>query len=81
VDDARYGPAGLVCLIVMPLSSSAGPLDARFLLVEDEMMVSLMLGDMLADLGCTVVAPVPSVDQGSRYSKQKPSMRRCSTSI
>jgi CheY-like chemotaxis protein len=32
--------------------------DRRVLLVEDEMMVSMMLEDMLVELGCTVLGPV-----------------------
>lgn len=32
----------------------------RVLLVEDEVMVSWLLEDMLADLGCEVVGPAPS---------------------
>ncbi len=35
----------------------------RVLVVEDEVMVSWVLEDMLADLGCEVVGPAARVDQ------------------
>jgi DNA-binding NtrC family response regulator len=35
----------------------------RVFLVEDEMFVAWLLGDMLADLGCAVVGPASSVNQ------------------
>jgi DNA-binding response OmpR family regulator len=34
----------------------------RVLVVEDEMMVSMLLEDMLAELGCTPVGPVTSIE-------------------
>ena len=34
----------------------------RVLVVEDEMLVSMLLEDMLADLGCEVVGPATKVD-------------------
>ena len=33
----------------------------RILVVEDEMLVSMLLEDMLADFGCSVVGPAPSI--------------------
>jgi CheY-like chemotaxis protein len=36
----------------------------RVLVVEDEMMVSMLMEDMLADLGCLVVGPVSRLDEG-----------------
>ena len=36
----------------------------RILVVEDEAMVSMMLEDMLEDLGCAVVGPAASVAAG-----------------
>lgn len=33
----------------------------RILVVEDEMLVSMLLEDMLADFGCSVVGPAPTV--------------------
>jgi CheY-like chemotaxis protein len=35
----------------------------RILLVEDELLISCMLEDMIEDLGCTLVGPASRVDQ------------------
>lgn len=35
----------------------------RVLVVEDEMMVSMLIEDMLGDLGCTVVGPASRLDE------------------
>jgi CheY-like chemotaxis protein len=35
----------------------------RILVVEDEMLVSMLLEDMLADFGCSVVGPAPSLSE------------------
>jgi CheY-like chemotaxis protein len=35
----------------------------RVLVVEDEMMVSMLIEDMLADLGCTIVGPASRLDE------------------
>lgn len=35
----------------------------KILLVEDELLVSCLLEDMLSDLGCTLVGPAQRVDQ------------------
>ena len=35
----------------------------RVLVVEDEMMVSMLLEDMLADLGCAVVGPAARLEE------------------
>jgi CheY-like chemotaxis protein len=35
----------------------------RVLVVEDEMMVSMLIEDMLDDLGCTVVGPAARLDE------------------
>ena len=35
----------------------------RVLVVEDEMMVSMLIEDMLTDLGCIVVGPVARLDE------------------
>ena len=35
----------------------------KVLVVEDEMMVSMLIEDMLADLGCTVVGPASRLDE------------------
>jgi len=34
----------------------------RVLVVEDEMLVSMLVEDMLADFGCAVVGPAPDFD-------------------
>lgn len=38
----------------------------RILLVEDELLISCMLEDMIEDLGCTLVGPAARVDQALR---------------
>ena len=35
----------------------------KVLVVEDEMLVSMLVEDMLADLGCTVVGPAAEIDE------------------
>jgi CheY-like chemotaxis protein len=41
-----------------------GPLSGRrVLVIEDEMMVAMLLEDMLADLGCTVVGSAARVEE------------------
>ena len=35
----------------------------RVLVVEDEMLVSMLVEDMLSDFGCTVVGPAPDFDE------------------
>ncbi|MDP1632302.1 MAG: response regulator [Caulobacter sp.] len=35
----------------------------RILVVEDEMLVSMLLEDMLGDFGCVVVGPAPDLDE------------------
>jgi CheY-like chemotaxis protein len=41
-----------------------GPLSGRrVLVIEDEMMVAMLLKDILAELGCTVVGPAARVEQ------------------
>jgi CheY-like chemotaxis protein len=39
------------------------------LLVEDEMIVSMLIEDMLADLGCTVVGPAFNLGDGMRLAR------------
>jgi CheY-like chemotaxis protein len=41
----------------------------RVLVVEDEMMVSMLIEDMLIDLGCTVVGPVSRLDEAIELAK------------
>jgi CheY-like chemotaxis protein len=45
----------------MPAGASAAPEILRVLIVEDETLVAMLLEDMLADLGCTVVGPATRV--------------------
>lgn len=42
------------------VSKAAG---LRVLVVEDEMMVSMLIEDMLGDMGCTVLGPVSRLDE------------------
>lgn len=42
---------------------------ARILVVEDEMMAASMLEMVLADCGCVVVGPVPTVEMGLALAK------------
>jgi CheY-like chemotaxis protein len=41
--------------------TNVSPHGMRVLVVEDEMMVSMLLEDMLSDIGCTLVGPAKSV--------------------
>jgi len=41
----------------------------RVLVVEDEMMVSMLIEDMLADLGCAVVGPASRLDEAIELMK------------
>ena len=41
----------------------------RVLVVEDEMMVSMLIEDMLSDLGCTVVGPASRLDEAMELAK------------
>lgn len=43
----------------------------RVLLVEDEMMVALLLEDMLAELGHTVVGPLSRIDKAVEAARQQ----------
>jgi CheY-like chemotaxis protein len=43
----------------------------RVLLVEDEILVALLLEDMLAELGHTVVGPVARLDKALEMAKQE----------
>lgn len=40
----------------------------RVLVVEDEMLVSMLVEDMLADFGCAVVGPAPDFDLAMRLA-------------
>jgi len=41
----------------------------RVLVVEDEMMVSMLIEDMLSDLGCVVVGPASRLDEALDLAK------------
>lgn len=41
----------------------------RVLVVEDEMMVSMLIEDMLADMGCHVVGPAARLDEAIELTK------------
>ena len=43
----------------------------RVLVVEDEMMVSMLIEDMLTDLGCTVVGPAARLDEAIDLAKSE----------
>jgi CheY-like chemotaxis protein len=42
----------------------------RVLVVEDEMMVSMLIEDMLAELGCEVVGPASRLDEALSLAKE-----------
>jgi CheY-like chemotaxis protein len=44
----------------------------RILLVEDEILVSMMLEDMLVDLGCEVVGPAASYNRALALAESAP---------
>ena len=41
----------------------------RVLVVEDEMMVSMLIEDMLSDLGCTVIGPASRLDEAMELAR------------
>ena len=41
----------------------------KVLVVEDEMMVSMLIEDMLGDLGCTVVGPASRIEEAFELAK------------
>ena len=45
------------------MNTEASLVGLRVLVVEDEMMVSMLIEDMLSDLGCTVVGPASRLDE------------------
>ena len=50
---------------------SVGNLDGlRVLVVEDEMMVSMLIEDMLAELGCEVIGPASRLDEAITLAKE-----------
>ena len=45
------------------MSTTGSLAGLRVLVVEDEMMVSMLIEDMLGDLGCTVIGPASRLDE------------------
>ena len=43
----------------------------RILIVEDNFLVADMISDVLADRGCEVVGPVPSLERGSKLAREE----------
>ena len=43
----------------------------RVLVVEDEMMISMLVEDMLADLGCAVVGPAHALDAALQLAQSE----------
>ena len=41
----------------------------RVLVVEDEMMVSMLIEDMLSDMGCTVIGPASRLDEAAELAR------------
>src|SRR3569623_3064695 len=41
----------------------------RVLVVEDEMMVSMLIEDMLSDMGCTVIGPASRLDEATELAR------------
>jgi CheY-like chemotaxis protein len=52
------------------MSSEANLQGLRVLVVEDEMMVSMLIEDMLTDLGCTVVGPASRLDEALELAER-----------
>ena len=42
----------------------------RVLVVEDEMMVSMLIEDMLSDMGCTVMGPASRLDEAMALARE-----------
>jgi CheY-like chemotaxis protein len=50
------------------LKSLAG---TRVLIVEDEMLVSMLVEDILADLGCVVIGPMSKIDKALEAARSE----------
>ena len=46
------------------MNDTAAVQGLRVLVVEDELMISMLIEDMLSDLGCTVIGPASRLDEG-----------------
>jgi CheY-like chemotaxis protein len=51
------------------MSGTVDLVGLRVLVVEDEMMVSMLIEDMLEDLGCKVVGPASRLDEAIELAK------------
>ena len=51
------------------MTATASLQGLRVLVVEDEMMVSMLIEDMLSDLGCVVVGPASRLDEALELAK------------
>jgi CheY-like chemotaxis protein len=52
-----------------PLTETTSPLQGvRVLLVEDEALVAMLMEDMLADHGCSVIATAPRLDEALSHA-------------
>jgi len=51
------------------MTQPAGLNGLRVLVVEDEMMVSMLIEDMLSDLGCQVVGPASRLDEALELAR------------
>ena len=52
------------------MHQNGGSRQPRILVVEDEMMVSMLIEDMLTDLGCEIVGPYVRVDAALRAARE-----------
>lgn len=51
--------------------NGSGSLEGRkVLVVEDEMLVSMLVEDMLGDLGCVVIGPAASLDEALALARE-----------
>jgi CheY-like chemotaxis protein len=51
------------------MTDTANLAGLRVLVVEDEMMVSMLIEDMLSDLGCVVVGPAARLDEAIELAR------------
>jgi len=51
------------------MTDSAKFAGLRVLVVEDEMMVSMLIEDMLTDLGCAIVGPASRLDEAMELAR------------
>ena len=55
----------------MPASDALDLSGLRVLVVEDSLLVADMVAEVLRDHGCTVVGPVPRLDQGLAFANRE----------